>query len=56
VIVSVDQKPVTTPEVAAAQLKEAAAHGNVPLLINRHGTSAFVGLSVENNGTTGSSR
>ena len=55
VIVSVDQKPVTTPEVAAAQLKE-AAHGNVPLLINRHGTSPFVGLSVENNGTTDSSR
>jgi serine protease Do len=56
VIVSVDQKPVTTPEVAAAQLQEAAANGNVPLLINRHGTTPFVGLSVENNGTAGSSR
>jgi serine protease Do len=56
VIVSVDQKPVTTSEGAAAQLKEAAEHGNVLLLLNRHGTSQFVGLSVENNGTAGSSR
>ena len=56
VIVSVDQKPVTTPESAAAQLKEAAAQGNVLLLVNRHGMSQFVGLSVENNGTAGSSR
>jgi serine protease Do len=56
VIVSVDQKPVTTPEGAAAQLKEATEHGNVLLLLNRHGTSQFVGLSVENNGTAGSSR
>ena len=56
VIVSVDQKPVTTPEGAAVQLKEAAEHGNVLLLLNRHGTSQFVGLSVENNGTAGSSR
>jgi serine protease Do len=56
VIVSVDQKPVTTPESAATQLKEAAEQGNVLLLINRHGTSQFVGLSVENNGNAGSSR
>ena len=56
VIVSVDQKPVTTPESAAIQLKEAAAQGNVLLLLNRHGMSQFVGLSVENNGTAGSSR
>jgi len=46
----------STPEGAAAQLKEAAEHGNVLLLLNRHGTSQFVGLSVENNGTAGSSR
>jgi len=26
------------------------------LLLNRHGMSQFVGLSVENNGTAGSSR
>jgi hypothetical protein len=56
VIVSVDQKLVTTPESAATQLKEAAAQGNVLLLLNRHGMSQFVGLSVENNGTAGSSR
>jgi serine protease Do len=56
VIVSVDQKAVTTPEDAAAQLKAAAARGNVLLLLNRHGTSEFVGLSIENDGTAGSSR
>jgi hypothetical protein len=37
-------------------LKQAAEHGNVLLLLNRHGTGQFVGLSVENNGTAGSSR
>jgi hypothetical protein len=36
-------------------LKEAAAQGNVLLLVNRHGTNQFVGLSIENNGTAGSS-
>jgi serine protease Do len=49
VIVSVDRRPVSTPEGAAAQLKQAAAQGNVLLLLNRHGMSQFVGLSVENN-------
>src|SRR5580700_1217284 len=56
VIVSIDQKPATTPEEAAAELKEAAAHGDVLLLLNRHGVSEFGGLSVENNATSGSSR
>lgn len=56
VIVSVDRRPVTTPEGAAAQLKQAAAQGNVLLLLNRHGMSRFVGLSADNNGTAGSSR
>jgi len=56
VIVSIDQKPSTTPEEAAAELKEAAAQGDVLLLLNRHGVSQFVGLSVENNGMSGSSR
>jgi serine protease Do len=56
VIVSIDQKPVTTPEEAAAQLNQAANKGDVLLLVNRHGTNEFVGLSVENNGTAGSSR
>ena len=54
-IVSVDQKPVTTPENAATRLKEAANQGNVLLLLNRHGMGRFVGLSVQNNGTAGSS-
>jgi hypothetical protein len=36
------------PENAAVQLKEAAARGNVLLLLKRHGMSRFVGLSVEN--------
>lgn len=56
VIVSIDQKPATTPQQAAGQLKEAAAHGDVLLLLNRHGRSEFVGLSIENNGMMGSSR
>jgi serine protease Do len=55
VIVSIDQKPATTPPEAAAELKQASAQGNVLLLVNRHGTNEFVGLSIENNGTAGSS-
>jgi serine protease Do len=55
VIMSVDQQPVKTPQEAAEQLKQAAAHGDILLLLNRHGTSQFVGLSVQNPGT-GSSR
>jgi serine protease Do len=53
VIQSVDQKPATTPQQVAAALKEAAKRGNILLLINRHGASEFVGLSVE--GGTGNS-
>jgi serine protease Do len=48
VIVSIDQKPATSPEEAAAQLRQAAKRGNVLLLLNRHGTNEFVGLSVQN--------
>jgi serine protease Do len=54
VIMSVDQQPVKTPQEAADQLKKAAANGNILLLLNRHGTSQFVGLSVSPG--TGSSR
>ncbi|MGH7029752.1 MAG: DegQ family serine endoprotease [Stellaceae bacterium] len=54
VIVSVDQKPVTTPRDAAAALKQAAKQGNILLLIDRHGTTQFVGLSIEHNGMAGS--
>jgi serine protease Do len=56
VIVSVDQKPVTTPQQGAAALQQAAKSGNILLLINRHGASQFVGLSIENSGVAGSSR
>ncbi|HZU87990.1 MAG TPA: DegQ family serine endoprotease [Stellaceae bacterium] len=54
VIVSIDQKPVTSPQAAARELKQAASSGNVLLLLNRHGTNEFVGLSVQNNGMAGS--
>ena len=37
------------------QLKQAAANGNILLLLNRHGTSQFVGLSVQSPGS-GSSK
>ena len=56
VIESIDQKPAKTPEEAASRLKEAAAQGDLLLLLNRHGISQFVGLSIENNGMSGSSR
>src|SRR5205814_1205543 len=46
VIVSVDQQPVKSPQQAAEKLKEASANGNILLLLNRHGTSQFVGLPV----------
>jgi serine protease Do len=48
VIVSINQKPTTSPEAAAAQLRQAAKRGNVLLLLNRHGTNEFVGLSIQN--------
>jgi serine protease Do len=46
VIMSIDRKHATSPQQAARELKEAAAKGSILLLINRHGTSRFVGLSV----------
>jgi serine protease Do len=46
VIVSVAQEPAKTPRQAAAALKQAAATGNILMLLNRHGTSQFVGLTV----------
>jgi serine protease Do len=45
-LVSIDQQPARTPQEAAAALKKASAKGNILLLLNRHGTSQFVGLSV----------
>jgi hypothetical protein len=52
--VSVDQQPVETPLKAAEQLKEAAAKGNVLLLVNRRGSSQFVGVSVNRGSGIGS--
>ncbi len=46
VIMSIDQRPATTPQQAAAELQRATAKGTVLLLLNRHGTTQFVGLSV----------
>jgi serine protease Do len=53
VIVSIDRQPANSPEEAAAELKKAAATGNVLLLLNRNGTSEFVGLSVGGSGGKG---
>jgi serine protease Do len=52
VIVSVDQTPVETPSQAAEQLKQAAARGTVLLLVNRRGSSQFVGLSLNRGSRT----
>ena len=53
VLVSVDQTPVETPSKAAEQLKQAAAKGNVLLLVNRKGSNQFVGISVNRGSGTG---
>ena len=47
VIQSIDQRPVKNPEQAATDLKQAAGKGTILLLLNRHGASQFVGLSVK---------
>jgi serine protease Do len=51
VIQSVNQQPVTTPQQAEAKLKDAQASRNkqVLLLINRHGTSEYLALSLASN-------
>jgi serine protease Do len=46
VIVSIDQEPVKTADQAAALLKKAADRGNVLVLLNRRGSSQFVGLAI----------
>src|SRR6266851_1165976 len=52
VIMSIDQQPATTPQQAAAELKKAATQGNILLLLNRRGTTQFVGLSVSGAGSS----
>jgi serine protease Do len=48
VIVSVNQQPVHTPEEAAAKLKEAAhsSKKTALLLLNRHGVTQYVGITL----------
>ena len=50
VIISIDRQPARTPEQAATELKQASTKGNILLLLNRKGTSQFVGLSVSPGG------
>jgi serine protease Do len=46
VIESVEQQPVKSPQEASQALQHAASKGNILLLLNRHGTSQFVGMSI----------
>jgi serine protease Do len=54
VIVSVNQKPVASPQEAAAALKRAAASGNVLLLLNRNGVTEFLGMAIRHRAVPGS--
>jgi len=51
IIVSINQQPVHTPEDAAAKLKEAAqsAKKTALLLLNRHGVTQYVGVTLDGN-------
>jgi serine protease Do len=50
VLISIDQKPVSTPQEAADQLKEiAASKKSALLLLNRHGVTQYVGVSLGEN-------
>jgi serine protease Do len=53
VILSVNQKPVKSPAEAAAALKQAAASGNVLLLVNRNGVTEFLGMTIGHGATPG---
>ena len=48
VLVAVNQQPVNTPQEAAARLKEIAAspRKSALLLLNRHGVTQYVGVSL----------
>ncbi len=48
VIVAINQQPVSNPGEAAQKLREAQQSGNkhLLLLLNRHGTNEYIGLSV----------
>jgi len=49
---SASRRAGPTPEQAAAELKKAAAGGNIIWLLNRHGATQFVGLSVSGAGSS----
>ena len=51
ILVTVDQQPVNTPQEAADKLKEVAASPNKSalLLLNRHGVTQYVGVSLGGN-------
>jgi serine protease Do len=51
IVVAIDQQPVTTPQEAAAKLKEIAAapKKSALLLLNRHGVTQYVGVNLGGN-------
>ncbi len=51
ILVAIDQQPVSTPQDAAEKLKEIAASSNKSalLLLNRHGVTQYVGVSLGEN-------
>jgi serine protease Do len=51
VVVAIDQQPVKTPQEAAAKLKEVATSPkkSALLLLNRHGVTQYVGVSLGDN-------
>jgi serine protease Do len=51
VLVAIDQQPVNTPQEAAEKLKELAnsSKKNALLLLNRHGVTQYVGVSLGSN-------
>jgi serine protease Do len=57
VIQSIDQKPVETPQQAAALLNQAGhekgREKSLLVLLNRHGVNQYIALSVENGGGSG---
>jgi serine protease Do len=53
VIVSINQKPVSSPQQAAAALKRAAASGNILLLLDRNGVTEFLGMTIGKRSASG---
>ncbi len=51
IVVAIDQQPVKTPQEAAAKLKEigASPRKSALLLLNRHGVTQYVGVSLDGN-------